>query len=79
VINIHIWFDRKLSTVDHLLFSRSPLLSVSLTCPAPSCPGVPTHRALKQCLHACMHAFMHATHNPVDVGTGCIIDCVVSD
>jgi len=36
VINIHIWFDRKLSTVDHLLFSRSPLLSVyadmSTTC-----------------------------------------------
>lgn len=28
VINIHIWFDRKLSTVDNLLFSRSPLLSV---------------------------------------------------
>lgn len=22
VINIHIWFDRKLTTVDHLLFSR---------------------------------------------------------
>lgn len=36
VINIHIWFDRKLTTVDHLLFSRSPLLSVyadmSTTC-----------------------------------------------
>lgn len=36
VINIHIWFDRKLKTVDHLLFSRSPLLSVyadmSTTC-----------------------------------------------
>ena len=36
VINIHIWLDRKLSTVDHLLFSRSPLLSVyadmSTTC-----------------------------------------------
>jgi len=36
VINIHIWFDKKLSTVDHLLFSRSPLLSVyadmSTTC-----------------------------------------------
>jgi 15-cis-phytoene desaturase len=36
VINIHIWFDTKLSTVDHLLFSRSPLLSVyadmSVTC-----------------------------------------------
>jgi len=28
VINIHIWFDRKLTDVDHLLFSRSPLLSV---------------------------------------------------
>ncbi|MEN9216396.1 MAG: FAD-dependent oxidoreductase, partial [Gloeomargarita sp. HHBFW_bins_162] len=28
VINIHLWFDRKLSDVDHLLFSRSPVLSV---------------------------------------------------
>jgi 15-cis-phytoene desaturase len=29
VINVHIWFDRKLkNTYDHLLFSRSPLLSV---------------------------------------------------
>jgi len=28
VINIHIWFDRKLSTIDNLIFSRSPLLSV---------------------------------------------------
>nr|ALE33746.1 phytoene desaturase 2 [Erythranthe lewisii] len=37
VINIHIWFDRKLkNTYDHVLFSRSPLLSVyadmSVTC-----------------------------------------------
>ncbi len=36
VINIHLWFDRKLTTVDHVLFSKSPLLSVyadmSLTC-----------------------------------------------
>lgn len=36
VINVHIWFDRKLSTVDHLLFSRSKTLSVyadmSTTC-----------------------------------------------
>ena len=36
MINIHLWFDRKLTTVDHLLFSRSPLLSVyadmSTTC-----------------------------------------------
>ena len=36
VINVHLWFDRKLTTVDHLLFSRSPLLSVyadmSTTC-----------------------------------------------
>jgi 15-cis-phytoene desaturase len=28
VINIHIWFDRKLTDIDHLLFSRSDLLSV---------------------------------------------------
>nr|QPZ56421.1 phytoene desaturase 1 [Curcuma alismatifolia] len=36
VINVHIWFDRKLNTYDQLLFSRSPLLSVyadmSVTC-----------------------------------------------
>lgn len=36
VINIHLWFDRKLQGVDHLTFSRSPLLSVyadmSTTC-----------------------------------------------
>ena len=36
VINIHLWFDRKLTDIDHLLFSRSDLLSVyadmSITC-----------------------------------------------
>jgi 15-cis-phytoene desaturase len=36
VINLHMWFDRKLTAVDHLCFSRSPLLSVyadmSTTC-----------------------------------------------
>ena len=36
VINLHVWFDRKLKAVDHLCFSRSPLLSVyadmSVTC-----------------------------------------------
>jgi 15-cis-phytoene desaturase len=36
VINLHLWFDRKLDSVDHLCFSRSPLLSVyadmSVTC-----------------------------------------------
>jgi uncharacterized protein with NAD-binding domain and iron-sulfur cluster len=43
VINIHIWFDQKLTTVDHLLFSRSPLLSVyadmSTTCREYNDPG----------------------------------------
>jgi 15-cis-phytoene desaturase len=38
VINLHLWFDRKLTDIDHLLFSRSPLLSVyadmSNTCKA---------------------------------------------
>jgi len=28
VINLHLWFDRKLTDIEHLLFSRSPLLSV---------------------------------------------------
>ena len=28
VMNLHLWFDRKLSTVDNLIFSRSRLLSV---------------------------------------------------
>jgi 15-cis-phytoene desaturase len=28
VINLHLWFDRKLNGVDHVCFSRSPLLSV---------------------------------------------------
>jgi 15-cis-phytoene desaturase len=28
VINLHLWFDRKLTDIDHLLFSRSNLLSV---------------------------------------------------
>merc|ERR1719311_247189 len=36
VINLHMWFDTKLEGVDHLCFSRSPLLSVyadmSTTC-----------------------------------------------
>merc|ERR1719443_1367403 len=36
VINLHLWFDKKLDSVDHLCFSRSPLLSVyadmSVTC-----------------------------------------------
>ncbi|MEB3193169.1 MAG: 15-cis-phytoene desaturase [Snowella sp.] len=42
VINLHLWFDRKLTDIDHLLFSRSPLLSVyadmSNTCKAYSNP-----------------------------------------
>jgi 15-cis-phytoene desaturase len=36
VINLQLWFDQKLKSVDHLCFSRSPLLSVyadmSVTC-----------------------------------------------
>jgi 15-cis-phytoene desaturase len=28
VINVQIWFDRKLTDIDHTLFSRSPILSV---------------------------------------------------
>lgn len=46
VINVHLWFDRKLTDIDHLLFSRSPLLSVyadmSNTCKGYSDP----HRSM---------------------------------
>ncbi len=28
VINVHLWFDRKLTEIDNVLFSRSPLLNV---------------------------------------------------
>ncbi len=28
VINVQLWFDRKLTEIDHTLFSRSPILSV---------------------------------------------------
>jgi uncharacterized protein with NAD-binding domain and iron-sulfur cluster len=28
VINLHLWFDRKLTDIDHLLFSHWPLLSI---------------------------------------------------
>jgi 15-cis-phytoene desaturase len=38
VVNLHLWFDRKITNIDHLLFSRSDLLSVyadmSITCKA---------------------------------------------
>ncbi|MBV8885747.1 MAG: 15-cis-phytoene desaturase [Chroococcidiopsidaceae cyanobacterium CP_BM_RX_35] len=43
VINLHLWFDRKLTDIDHLLFSRSPLLNVyadmSNTCKAYANPN----------------------------------------
>lgn len=34
VINIHMWFDRKLTTVDHLLFSRRAHVADSGTVPS---------------------------------------------
>jgi 15-cis-phytoene desaturase len=43
VINIHIWFDRRLTDIDHLLFSRSDILSVyadmSIACEAYADPN----------------------------------------
>ena len=64
VINVHIWFDRKLSTVDHLLFSRSPLLSVYAVsgrdcaydlCLAVSSSGLKTseERSGRRCMQMC--------------------------
>lgn len=42
VINIHIWFDRKLSTVNNLIFSRSSLLSVYADM-SETCKGYSSH------------------------------------
>lgn len=59
VINVHIWFDRKLSTVDHLLFSRSKTLSVyadmSTTCRV-SCISSLTSAALVPVWHVSLMA-----------------------
>jgi hypothetical protein len=48
VINLHMWFDKKLIGVDHLCFSRSPLLSVyadmSTTC-----------KVMYVCMYVCVY------------------------
>lgn len=58
VINIHLWFDRKICQVDHLLFSRSPVLSVyadmSNTCRAYSDP----HRSMLELVLAPAQAWI---------------------
>ncbi|TGG81313.1 MAG: 15-cis-phytoene desaturase [Aphanocapsa feldmannii 277cV] len=52
VINLHLWFDRKLTDIDHLLFSRSSLLSVyadmSNTCKGYADP----HRSMLELIFA---------------------------
>ena len=79
VINVHIWFDRKLSTVDHLLFSRSKLLSVyavshcipSSSCFAPRRNNVfRTQLSHKISAGPCSYSMIHCIHR-----TGCIAPC----
>ena len=66
VINLHMWFDRKLSTVDHLLFSRSPLLSVyavrPLLFPVHSLAVLAASRAQRSLLLSCLKELCAAGH-----------------
>ena len=61
VMNIHIWFDSKLTTVDHLLFSRSSLLSVyadmSTTCKVSPMSNSPMHMCC--CLNGHKQVYDH--------------------
>lgn len=65
VINIHIWFDQKFKTVDHLLFSRSPLLSVyadmSVTCKEYADPSEPAVGLLRAASDAQQRVCGHAS------------------
>ena len=69
VINIHLWFDRKLTDIDHLLFSRSPLLSVyadmSNTCREYSDPN----RSMLELVFAPAHDWIGKPDNEIIAAT----------
>ena len=69
VINLHLWFDRKLTNIDHLLFSRSPLLSVyadmSNTCKEYSNPD----RSMLELVLAPAQDWIHKTDQEIIAAT----------
>jgi 15-cis-phytoene desaturase len=69
VINIHLWFDRKLTDIDHLLFSRSPLLSVyadmSNTCKEYADP----HRSMLELVFAPAKDWIHRSDEDIVTAT----------
>ena len=69
VINIHLWFDRKLTDIDHLLFSRSPLLSVyadmSNTCKEYADP----HRSMLELVFAPAKDWIHRSDEDIVAAT----------
>ncbi|KGG16794.1 MULTISPECIES: 15-cis-phytoene desaturase [unclassified Prochlorococcus] len=65
VINIHLWFDKKLTDIDHLLFSRSSLLSVyadmSITCKEYEDP----HRSMLELVFAPAKDWIHKSDEDI--------------
>ncbi|ASC72923.1 15-cis-phytoene desaturase [Halomicronema hongdechloris C2206] len=69
VINLHLWFDRKLTDIDHLLFSRSQLLSVyadmSNTCRA----YADTERSMLELILAPAEEWIHRSDDDIIAAT----------
>jgi 15-cis-phytoene desaturase len=65
VMNLHLWFDRKLSTVDNLLFSRSPLLSVYADMSETCAEFASTDRSMLEMVFAPAAAYMKKTDDEI--------------
>ena len=64
VMNLHLWFDRKLSTVDNLIFSRSPLLSVYADM-SETCEGYSDSRSMLELVLAPAAKYMKKTDEEI--------------
>lgn len=65
VMNLHLWFDRKLSTVDNLLFSRSPLLSVYADMSETCAEYASTDRSMLELVFAPAAAYMQKSDEDI--------------
>ena len=65
VMNLHLWFDRKLSTVNNLLFSRSPLLSVYADMSETCAEYASTDRSMLELVFAPAAAYMQKSDDEI--------------
>ena len=65
VMNVHLWFDRKLSTVNNLLFSRSPLLSVYADMSETCAEYASTDRSMLELVFAPAAAYMQKSDEEI--------------